>query len=534
MFDYKPPVFGEDKNDSSIGSLSELFVEKRKDIVIRIKSISLDNFKSVKHGEIDLIEGLKPIPYSLEPSILGIYGQNGSGKTTLIGALTVLKQVLGGCLPEKNSNAFIAVDSEKATIKTTFEIQSKGSDIVEYITYEFSLGRTEENCKHSCKVCDEKVILKKMDFKGKLIQKSRVIFDSNSRNSVKNGKKMKIRVSIPQKPEIEPWEKIVDINEDREDALANGQSVFFGSYAISVFDDTDFGDDPWDENKNTFALPGSDYDYLVLLEHYALKNIMIAGAAAFNVFSDGGSPIYFIDGSQLKLDENGETKVFADDEPSLIKYLDHLNVLLKEIVPGLTLGYDVKEVKKSDGKVWLDPLRHEYINIGDHIDIQKIFPEGDNIYSLEKTIRVYTERDGIRIPICDESEGIKRIIYELDVLIGAFNNPGKIAIIDEFDAGIYEYLLGEILEIFERFGQGQLVFTSHNLRPLEVINRKFICFTTANRNNRYVKIKNLGKTNNLRDVYLRTIFADDREEKLYNSKDGYMIADAFRKAGMPE
>ena len=39
--------------------------------------------------------------------------------------------------------------------------------------------------------------------------------------------------------------------------------------------------------------------------------------------------------------------------------------------------------------------------------------------------------------------------------------------IDEFDSGIYEYLLGELLEIMNESAKGQFVFTSHNLRPLE-------------------------------------------------------------------
>ena len=34
---------------------------------------------------------------------------------------------------------------------------------------------------------------------------------------------------------------------------------------------------------------------------------------------------------------------------------------------------------------------------------------------------------------------------------------------------MFEYLLGNILSVFKERGKGQLLFTSHNLRALEVI-----------------------------------------------------------------
>ena len=46
--------------------------------------------------------------------------------------------------------------------------------------------------------------------------------------------------------------------------------------------------------------------------------------------------------------------------------------------------------------------------------------------------------------------------------------------------GVFEYLLGEMLNIISEKGKGQLIFTSHNLRPLETIDKGFIAFTTTN------------------------------------------------------
>lgn len=67
-----------------------------------------------------------------------------------------------------------------------------------------------------------------------------------------------------------------------------------------------------------------------------------------------------------------------------------------------------------------------------------------------------------RIPLKYESEGIKKLISILSILIAMYNNASVCVAVDEFDAGIYEYLLGEILRILEESGRGQLIFTSHN------------------------------------------------------------------------
>lgn len=49
-------------------------------------------------------------------------------------------------------------------------------------------------------------------------------------------------------------------------------------------------------------------------------------------------------------------------------------------------------------------------------------------------------------------------------------------VIDELDSGVFEYLLGELLSVFSDGGKGQLIFTSHNLRALEMLNKQSIYF----------------------------------------------------------
>ena len=93
--------------------------------------------------------------------------------------------------------------------------------------------------------------------------------------------------------------------------------------------------------------------------------------------------------------------------------------------------------------------------------------------------------------------------------------------IDELDSGIYEYLLGECLEVMQDKAKGQLIFTSHNLRPLEIL---------ENPENCYIKSSYIKNTQNTRLSYLRTIKLGGQKEKLYNETNIYEMELAMRRA----
>ena len=62
--------------------------------MIRLSKITIENFKNVMNGQIDLASAENG------PSILGLYGQNGSGKTSLVEAVQMLKLLfMGKVLP---------------------------------------------------------------------------------------------------------------------------------------------------------------------------------------------------------------------------------------------------------------------------------------------------------------------------------------------------------------------------------------------------------------------------------------------------
>ena len=178
-----------------------------------------------------------------------------------------------------------------------------------------------------------------------------------------------------------------------------------------------------------------------------------------------------------------------------------MNIVLTQLVPGLTIG-----IKELGTELLLDG-------------------------SSGTRIQLISNKNGKAIPLKYESEGIKKIISVLQLLIVVYNNPSITVAIDELDSGIFEYLLGEILRIISEKGVGQLIFTSHNLRPLETIDRGFIAFTTTDPKERYIRLTNIKTNNNLRDFYYRDIVLGEQKKPVYDSTNNYEIDLAFMEAG---
>jgi hypothetical protein len=66
---------------------------------------------------------------------------------------------------------------------------------------------------------------------------------------------------------------------------------------------------------------------------------------------------------------------------------------------------------------------------------------------------------------------------------------------------------------------------------LEVLSNEDLRFTTVNELNRFIKLKGIRETNNVRDIYLRALQLDGQNERLYEETDLYDIKKSFRKAG---
>jgi AAA15 family ATPase/GTPase len=146
-------------------------------------------------------------------------------------------------------------------------------------------------------------------------------------------------------------------------------------------------------------------------------------------------------------------------------------------------------------------------------------------------IELVSVRGEVKIPLRYESDGIRKIISMLSTIIIMYNSPSTCLVIDELDAGVFEYLLGEMLQIISQKGKGQLIFSSHNLRPLEMLDTNLLVFTTTNPENRYIRFANVKTNHNLRNLYYRSICLDGQKEIIYEKTDKHEISRAFRIAG---
>jgi hypothetical protein len=201
----------------------------------------------------------------------------------------------------------------------------------------------------------------------------------------------------------------------------------------------------------------------------------------------------------LKL--NGTSLLPKDLTPIIQQKIEQVNVVLGELVPGLSIR--LVELEEQIGE-----------NGEKLIETQLLARRGENEILLQY-----------------ESDGIKKLISILYTVILGYRDASVTVAIDELDSGIFEFLLGEILKIFEESGQGQLIFTSHNLRPLEVLNKKNILFTTTNEKHRYLRLQNVRANQNLRDFYFHDIILGGQKESIYEMTNPYVIRRAFKMAG---
>lgn len=418
--------------------------------------------------------------------ILGIYGQNGSGKTAIVDALYFLQKVMVGADLDQSLEDYMTIDSDTAEIFADFNIFM--DDIVFEIGYTLSLSREEKEI-----VINREILRSAKNENG--IRTNKTIFMDYQRDQTDV-------IFKPQKRLDEILEANKEIKTDlivaRKMAEKSNCSYIFGESSREIF---------CREYKNGFQ----QFSVIISsLFEFALKDLFVIRNTHSGVISANFVlPMAF----RIENDNIGAKGDFAVPltEPILVDeerknlletIVEQINIVLYTIIPGLQVTI------KNYGKQSLD--------------------NGEEGWKLE----LMSKREGMKeIPIRMESEGIIKIISILNALIQAFGNPSICLVIDELDSGIFEYMLGELLDIFKKSAKGQLIFTSHNLRALEMIDKESIMFSTTNPDNRYIHMKNVRESNNLRNMYIRSITLGGQSEQIYEETDSLKIARAFRKAG---
>ena len=103
-------------------------------------------------------------------------------------------------------------------------------------------------------------------------------------------------------------------------------------------------------------------------------------------------------------------------------------------------------------------------------DLVKINIDKKEVEDYYKCEMILEYEDGKRISKAYESTGIKKFINLYYALCN--ENNGGIVFIDEFDANIHDIVLIKLVEYIKEYSKGQFVFTTHNLGPMEVLQKE--------------------------------------------------------------
>jgi len=137
---------------------------------------------------------------------------------------------------------------------------------------------------------------------------------------------------------------------------------------------------------------------------------------------------------------------------------------------------------------------------------------------LKIGVNIYVEREGRKLLLDQESTGVIKLVSLLSIILYYIKDKNAIVAIDEFDIHIFEYLLALFLEKISLYARGQLIFTAHNLLPMEKLDKESIIISTKDRKKgvSYVYLKGASVTTNLRQKYLRsqTMWTEENIEPL--------------------
>lgn len=439
-------------------------------MVVKLKRIVIEHVKNVEHGSIDFTDGETFL------NVTGIYGQNGSGKTTLVDVLDITRRIIRN---SSLSDSYAGMLSEKNDARITIEIEELGKRVIQYIVVLKKIKNNNDG--FSVRVQEESVITKILE-KYKTYRKlAHYQFDS----------KEIIQFNINEKIASQDALNIIsDVSAD------NKSSFLFSNSFKKLVKDADKFQELYLVLSflNKFA-----HNLRIYTSEYAgLISANIVAPVGIN-YKDGDKDVHGLLPFHLRGSEGYIPKKMMR---MYKKVIEQMNTLLPEIIPNLSLKMYERDIRTD--KNGEEEVRLEFLSI----------------------------RDGKQFSLHYESDGVKKIIGLIGYLVEVYNKPDIIAVIDELDSGIYEYLLGELIEVISTGAKGQLIFTSHNLRILEVLESNKVIFSTTNPKNRYIRMKGVKKSNNLRDMYLRTIQLGGQEENLYEGKSSTALRISLMRAGV--
>jgi len=458
--------------------------------IVRLEQIEIHNIKNVAYGKINLATG--DYQYNEKGSILGIYGQNGSGKTVVVDVMVLLKALLSGKKIPDAFLQFIRYGEKEAFVRYRFHVKTENARH----QFEYEVHLLKEADRHLV-ISLEQLSQKNLDT------------DSSRRLTpvfryVRGGKSLftpiaSFRYFEKRLEDMVSLSVAHQLSESFNDEkqLPEITSFLFSAKAQEVFSKAK--GDPYKIYQVSSVLQRFGRDYLAVIEnaHY--------GLLALNL-------------TTIPMNMKWPASLAGSMSGVMVRLTD-VNILPKELFP--YFESNIKQINIVLGSLVPD-LKLEIYHPFD-----KLMEDGSDGIQFE----LISIRGQSRIPLLYESAGIKKLISICSNLVCCYNQESYCLVVDELDSGIYEYLLGEYLQAVQEEAKGQLIFTSHNLRPLEVLERNYLIYTTVNPDNRYSRTNYIKNTQNKRLSYMRTIKLGGQKEKFYQDTSLYEIELAFKEAG---
>lgn len=517
--------------------------------MIRIRALELKNFKNVEQGRVLLSRADSVEDIGDGADVIGLYGQNGSGKTSFIQALSILKTLMSGePLPIKSSE-YVACDQDAFELSVEFFVAAGDDDALS----DYILGISDTCPAHMPYIASYAVKVGACSGKSPLVLSESLsckdlesgeslheVFSWEVRGGASSGEPEPARASGISEPltklvesargqwsydatDIAPsthWRALMGIDKTlssrleatRDKVFQQGESLLFSpgfaSFCADMLNDgTKEISKAAAEAVNRVLIPS--FSVAFSCGEFAKKDMAVLPTTHQGVLPLGYLPLASHEGERgdyvdnfMLLDIDSKDPMPAQRVDELERALENVNKVIGQIVPGLSVSV------KRLGKV-----------------------AGNNGETLE-SIELMSVRGESSVPLRNESEGIQKILSIVSLLIDVHTNPSAFVGIDELDSGVFEYLLGEILQAIAEHGFGQLVFTAHNLRPLEVLPSSSIWFTTVEPDRRYTKASGVRDSNNLRKMYLKDIRLGGVGDEVYVPTSPLRIDGALYDAGM--
>ncbi len=444
---------------------------------VRICSLEIANIKNVRQGRIDMPNRLSGYTPG-RGELVGIYGQNGSGKTSVIHALALLRLLICGKPLDDETSSLITFGESESTLSLLLKVESDVGN--HFARYTVTIGRDDEGAR----VRHESFAIKADVPKAR----TNMVAEFNE-------------PSQPTMAEFAPQASYTKVlsNSTRQELFIN-KVLAYQERTSYIFSKRFYPLLSQQEGEYAAILQAVHCfaeGYLLIVDHKesGLVNVNWQPIPISHINENCSSSEL----GRCLINLNAPSRLPLGIYKEFMQSLEHMNQVMCTIIPGFNLRTHElgTELDESSGEL----MRFELL----------------------------ASRQGIEIPLKYESDGIKKIISILLYWIIVSNTPGSCLVVDELDASIFEYLLGELLSVWEENAQGQLIFTAHNLHPLEMLDKSSVVFTTIDSQNRFIRLKNVKASNNLRDVYLRSIFIGGQEYELYEQTNKTEIARAIRK-----